>query len=136
MLFLSPQYPQQEVVLKPARHTMDTMGNRVFVPGITIKFVDGQYSTDDREEIEAIKKLNIYGTEIFSGAGDTQANPEAIKRLNIERSAVPDPTACSKCSFKAKTKLGLIAHMRKHENVEPEQTIQVSENDLLPPPGE
>lgn len=116
---------------------MDGTGNRVFVQGKAIQFVNGQYETDDQEEIELIKKLNNYGTEIYSGDGETTATPEAIKRFNTERNAIPEALACPRCSFKAKSGLGLSSHVRKHDRDEQaaeEAVADINTDDFLPPP--
>jgi len=82
--------------------------------GKSIQFDNGTYQTDDPQEIELIKQLDTYGTEIFSGEAGEPSIPStaAIKRKNTEQAAVPDPTGCPKCSFKAQSKAGLLSHMR------------------------
>jgi len=118
MKFLS-KYKEHLIVMRPA---INQIVNGVFnrVSGKYIEFKNGEYETDDKEEIAFLKAKPYFGSEIWEEKTGEQIKQEAVETI-ANLTGITDTKSgqvsfkCEKCGFEAKSKLGLTAHMKKHE---------------------
>jgi len=111
MKFIS-KYKSYSLVVKSERYVLDSMGNRAFVPGLEAKFQDFEFSTEDPELIEGMKKNPSYGVD-FWGEEKMEQTEESKKLAASEKKASEDLlNACPLCSKKFDTVKGLESHMK------------------------
>ena len=115
LFILLKKFKGYKLVIQSARHTHDSFGNRVFVPGISVDFKDGKFETEDKELSKLIKKHPMFGID-FRSQDSVVPSPIGLELEEKEKSAQENiQTSCPKCPFKAKNAFGLQAHMRgKH----------------------
>lgn len=123
MIFTS-KYLGLDIVVVPARHVMDAMGNKVYVAGKHAKFEGGIFETKDQDIIDFLLKSPRKGIDFIvfkdDGKVDAEISEEGKQQLEDEEAARQTTVhSCPKCTFKAKNELGLKAHIRaKHANDE------------------
>lgn len=116
MEFIS-KYRKYKIWLVPARYLVDSYGQRSFQAGRFARFEEGRYETSDPEEIKMLKANPRYGIDFKSTTQEgEELTPAAKQSLANDAAALETTvTACPHCSFKAKTHLGLLSHIRsKH----------------------
>lgn len=122
MIFTS-KYLGLDIVIVPARHIMDGMGNKVYVAGKHAKFEGGMFETEDPQIIEFLTNSPRKGIDFVvfkDGQADAEVSEEGKEQLAAEEAARQTTVhSCPKCTFKAKNELGLKAHIRaKHPSEE------------------
>lgn len=117
MEFVS-KFKRYRLWLVPSRYLHDNFGQRTFQQGICARFEDNHFETKDDEMVRMMLASPRYGLDFHSTeqVTDEQLSSAAQNQIKDEQQAL-DTTlnACPKCTFKAKTKLGLMSHIRsKH----------------------
>mgnify|MGYP002681838495 CR=1 FL=1 len=122
MKFVS-KWREHRIVMTPSYKQLVGVSS-VFVPGKAIQFVNNEYVTEDKEEIQFLRNHKEFGTIIHEAPDAKEAQrklvemAEQIKEAEIE--AVPegstseDALKCPVCGFVAKSKIGLASHMKTH----------------------
>lgn len=117
MLFTS-KYKEHVIVIKPARHLFNPTGERQYLAGVSARFHENIFETNDPEIIAALKAHRMYGIE-FSGEEEKTItpNPEGVASMKEERQASEDLTnSCPHCAYKANTASGLRLHIKAKHN--------------------
>ncbi len=86
--------------------------------GRTIEFVDGEFSTDDKDLIKDIKAHVHYGVDFVSAADDeapAAPSDQALAEQN-EKAEIAEElgSQCPKCGKQFKNAQAVNAHMRTH----------------------
>lgn len=91
--------------------------NIIYNPGKAIQFMNNEFITTDKEEIQFLRNHREFNTIIHEAPEPQDTRKailemaEGIKEAEIVKEA---PLKCSVCGFEAKSKIGLIGHMKKH----------------------
>lgn len=121
MIFLS-KYNGLKVVCIASRYTRDSNDNRMFIAGKHAKFENGMFETQDQEIIDILLKHSRYGLDFYAekeGTLDATVNDSGKQERASEAAGLETTVhSCPKCSFKAKNKLGLMAHVRAKHPIE------------------
>lgn len=122
--YIARKYKSLRLVIEP-RSSKEVEGRRIqtglhgrFLTGKTIEFNQGEYTTNDPREIEAIDSHPEIGLSFYRAdrQGVDTPSDEAVAKYNEKREVVESVTnTCPECGFNAKSDFGLQAHMRKHE---------------------
>lgn len=107
------KYPSYKVVVKPSRYLISAYGDKMFEQGIRVEFVNGAYSTDDKEIVDALKKNAYYGIDFWSAEEPSTPNEQGIKAQDeVATSKETLVTDCPVCGKNFKTNSALKAHVR------------------------
>lgn len=114
MIFVS-KYKKYKIAIKASRFAHDAYGNKIFMPGLEAKFIEGRFETQDKELIDALLASPLIGIDFWAEEKLNQS--EESKKLQEEEVNTAENlvTACPMCPYKATTLAGLKSHMRaKH----------------------
>ena len=95
--------------------------NPDFPMGLTVQFENGEYDTEDKKIIAALKAHPNYGMYFFSGEpGEAEAPTEAALRAENEKKEKAEEvrSTCPECGKKFKNETLLEVHMKVHDKKE------------------
>lgn len=115
MIFVSHK-KSLKVILDPKRKKIANDGSVVVTEGMSVRFSNGIFETEDEAVIKAMKASRMFG--IYYKAGDKSEEEEqsdASKRFAADKKSVTKNTltSCPFCSFNGKDVSELKVHMKK-----------------------
>ena len=124
--FISPRYPYQRVILRPAFTTLVGM-EKQFHQGISVKFHRGLYETDDPEIVTLMREAFHFNTN-RGWFEDTnyETAAEISARLKAQKEAVKYNFYCKVCRKGFDTSKAMMAHMRSNSHKMAEKVEETS----------